>query len=72
MQASLEAVLKDEIVRMYQEVADNPGGEFHFFHGREAAERFGYAREWLDRAPAGAVACLAGRGNPHERSDLRR
>ena len=71
MQASLEAVLKDEIVRMYQEVADNPGSEFHFFHGREAAERFGYAREWLDRAPAGAVASFAGVGNPHERSDLR-
>ena len=71
VQASLEAVLKDEIVRMYQEVADNPGSEFHFFHGREAAERFGYAREWLDRAPAGAVASFAGVGNPHERSDLR-
>ena len=53
-QASLEAVLKDEIVRMYQEVADNPGGSFHFFHGREAAELFGYASDWLDRAPASA------------------
>jgi arsenite methyltransferase len=69
-QASLEAVLKDEIVRMYQEVADNPGSEFHFFHGREAAERFGYAGGWLDRAPAGAVASFAGVGNPHERSNL--
>ncbi len=36
-QASLEGVLKDEILRMYQEVADNPGAEFHFYHGREAA-----------------------------------
>lgn len=70
-QASLEAVLKDEIVRMYQEVADNPGHEFHFFHGREAAERFGYLREWLDRAPEGAVVSFAGVGNPHERSNLR-
>jgi SAM-dependent methyltransferase len=69
-QASLEGVLKDEIVRMYQEVADNPEGEFHFFHGREAAELFGYAPEWLDRAPAGAVASFAGVGNPHERSTL--
>ena len=43
-QASLEGVLKDEIVRMYQEVADNPAGEFHFFHGREAAELFDYER----------------------------
>jgi len=69
-QASLEAVLKDEIVRMYQEVADNPEREFHFFHGREAAEMFGYSREWLDRAPAGAVSSFAGVGNPHERSNL--
>jgi SAM-dependent methyltransferase len=69
-QASLEAALKDEIVRMYQEVADNPAAEFHFFHGSEAAERFGYAREWLERAPAGAVASFAGVGNPHERSEL--
>ena len=71
IQASLEAVLKDEIVHMYQEVADNPRQEFHFYHGREAAERFGYAREWLDSAPEGAVASFAGVGNPHERSDLR-
>ncbi len=70
-QASLEAVLKDEIIRMYQEVADQPDGEFHFFHGREAAEMFGYAAEWLDRAPAGAVESFAGVGNPHERADLR-
>ena len=55
---------------MYQEVADNPNGTFHFFHGREAAELFGYAPEWLDRAPASAVASFAGVGNPHERSDL--
>jgi SAM-dependent methyltransferase len=69
-QASLEAVLKDEIVRMYQEVADNPGGSFHFFHGREAAELFGYPAEWLDCAPASAVDSFAGVGNPHERSNL--
>ncbi len=69
-QASLEVVLKEEIVRMYQEVADNPKGTFHFYHGREAADRFGYAPEWLDRAPAGAIDSFAGVGNPHERSNL--
>jgi len=69
-QASLEHTLKDEIIRMYEEVATNPAGEFHFFHGRDAAELFGYAPEWLDRAPAGAVASFAGVGNPHERSNL--
>src|SRR5258708_12412459 len=70
VQESLELTLKDEIVRMYQEVANNPKGEFHFFHGRDAAQLFGYAPEWLDRAPSSAVASFAGVGNPHERSNL--
>lgn len=69
-QASLEAVLKDEIIRMYEEVADQPDGEFHFHHGREAAELFDYEPRWLDRAPAGAVESFAGVGNPHLRSDV--
>jgi arsenite methyltransferase len=69
-QTSLEAALKDEIIRMYQEVADKPESTFHFYHGREAAELFGYATEWLDRAPSGAVASFAGVGNPHVRSNL--
>lgn len=69
-QEPLEAVLKDEILRMYQEVADHPSSEFHFFHGREAAELFDYDPAWLDRAPAGAVASFAGVGNPHVRSGL--
>ncbi len=68
-QAPLEAVLKDEILRLYQDVADNPRGEFHFYHGREAAELFEYQPEWLDRAPQGAVDSFAGVGNPHLRSD---
>lgn len=70
LEAALEAALKDEIIRMYQEVADKPESTFHFYHGREAAELFGYAPEWLDRAPSGAVASFAGVGNPHVRSNL--
>jgi len=69
-QTSLEAALKDEIIRMYQEVADKPESTFHFYHGREAAELFGYAPELLNRAPSGAVASFAGVGNPHVRSNL--
>lgn len=69
-QESLESVLKDEILRMYQEVAEHPDAEFHFYHGREAARMFGYEPEWLDRAPESAVASFAGVGNPHERSGL--
>ena len=69
-QEPLEGALKGEVLRMYQEVADHPEAEFHFFHGRTAAELFGYESEWLDRAPAGAVASFAGVGNPHLRSRL--
>ena len=69
-QAPLEGVIKGEVLRMYQEVAEHPEGEFHFYHGRQAAEMFGYEREWLDRAPPGAVASFAGVGNPHVRSRL--
>jgi SAM-dependent methyltransferase len=70
-QAPLEGVIKDEIIRMYQEVADRPEGEFHFYHGREAAEMFSYLPAWLDAAPEGAVRSFAGVGNPHLRSNLR-
>ena len=69
-QSSLEVVLKDEIIRMYEEVAENPEAKFHFFHGRDAAERFGYDSAWLDEAPPGAVSSFAGVGNPHERAKL--
>lgn len=70
-QASLEATLKDEIIRMYEEVAENPDAEFHFFHGRHAAELFGYDPADLDAAPRGAVDSFAGVGNPHLRADLK-
>src|SRR2546429_5162758 len=69
-QAPLEGVIKGEVLRMYREVAEHPEGEFHFYHGRRAAEMFGYASDWLDRAPGGAVASFAGVGNPHLRSRL--
>jgi arsenite methyltransferase len=69
-QATLEAVLKDEIIRMYQEVADTPEAEFHFYHGREAAELFGYDTALLDGAPPSAVKSFAGVGNPHLRSSI--
>ena len=69
-QAPLESTIKSEVIRMYQEVADRPDQEFHFYHGREAALMYGYDPAWLDRAPPGAVASFAGVGNPHERADI--
>lgn len=68
---SLEALLQDEILRLYQEVAEHPEAEFHFHHGRVAAEMFDYDAELLDRAPEGALASFAGVGNPHLRADIR-
>jgi SAM-dependent methyltransferase len=66
----LEGLIKGEVLRMYQEVAAHPEGEFHFYHGRRAAEMFDYRPEWLDRAPGEAVASFAGVGNPHLRSGI--
>lgn len=67
---SLESRLTDEVLRMYQEVADHPDRTFHFHHGRNAARRFGYDPVDLRRVPAGAVASFAGVGNPHLRAAL--
>lgn len=69
-QASLEETLKSEILRMYQEVAENPDADFHFYHGREAAERFDYRAADLDAVPEGALRSFAGVGNPHLRAHL--
>jgi arsenite methyltransferase len=69
-QETLEEFLAGEITRMYDEVAEHPEGEFHFFHGREGAKLFGYDPAALDRAPEGSVASFAGVGNPHLRADL--
>ncbi len=66
--ASLEGVIKDEVLRMYREVASNPDGEFHFHHGHVAARMFGYDDEWLTTFPRGAIESFAGVGNPHPRA----
>ncbi len=68
---SLEGVIKDEVLRMFQEVATNPDQDFHFYHGRTAARMFTYDDAWLRDAPEGAVESFAGVGNPHSRADLK-
>ena len=47
---------------MYQDVAQNPHGEFHFEMGRALAERLGYRAADLDRIPAEAIDSFAGVG----------
>jgi arsenite methyltransferase len=55
--------LRDHIRAMYREVAERPGGSFHFELGRPVAERLGYPAEWLDAIPAEALASYAGVGH---------
>ena len=55
--------LRDRIREMYRDVAQEPGGDFHFELGRPVAERLGYPAEWLDAVPAEALASFAGVGH---------
>jgi arsenite methyltransferase len=54
--------LESKVKQMYTDVAQNPGGEFHFEMGRVMAERLGYATADLDRVPADAIESFAGVG----------
>lgn len=66
-----EEYLEAAIKQMYTEVAQNPGGDFHFLTGRPLAEALGYAPELLDRIPAEAVDSFAGVGHYLDLADLR-
>jgi ubiquinone/menaquinone biosynthesis C-methylase UbiE len=54
--------LEQKVKEMYQKVALDPHGEFHFEMGRALAERLGYPGADLGRVPAGAVESFAGVG----------
>ena len=54
--------LEQKVKDMYQRVAQEPSGEFHFEMGRTLAERLGYAPADLDRVPPEAVESFAGVG----------
>jgi arsenite methyltransferase len=54
--------LEQRVRHMYEEVALEPGREFHFETGRPLAERLGYELAALDRIPAGAIDSFAGVG----------
>ena len=54
--------LEDRVKRMYEEVALEPGREFHFETGRALAERLGYTPSELDRIPSEAIDSFAGVG----------
>jgi arsenite methyltransferase len=55
--------LRDRVREMYRDVAQRPGGAFHFETGRALAERLGYPADWLDAVPPDALASFAGVGH---------
>lgn len=63
--------LEAKVQHMYQLVAEEPHGSYHFETGRALAERLGYGVEVLDRAPAGAIESFAGVGHFFDMAALR-
>src|SRR5688572_18253946 len=63
--------LETKVKSMYQQVADNPRGEFHFEMGRVLAERLGYPAAALDRIPSEAIESFAGVGHFFHLAELR-
>lgn len=55
--------LRDKVKAMYQSVADEPHGTFHFEMGSELAARLGYPSDELARVPPEAVESFAGVGH---------
>lgn len=63
--------IRGHIRTMYREVAEQPGGDFHFEMGRPLAERLGYPAVWLDAVPPAALASFAGVGHLLDLAELR-
>ncbi len=57
--------LRDEVSKMYAQVAETPDADFHFHRGPVyAAERLGYDAERLAQLPESTTASFAGIANP--------
>ncbi len=56
--------LRASIRAEYAAVAVEPGRGFHFHTGSRLAAIVGYRQEWIEALPQGAVASMAGTGNP--------
>lgn len=56
--------LRASIRAEYAAVATEPDRGFHFHTGYRLAAILGYPQEWIETLPAGAVASMAGTGNP--------
>jgi arsenite methyltransferase len=56
--------LRASIRAEYAAVAAEPDRGFHFHTGYRLAAILGYRQEWIETLPPGAVASMAGTGNP--------
>jgi arsenite methyltransferase len=56
--------LRKEVQKKYREVAEKPGGAYHFHTGRPHAIRLGYPQAILDQLPEEACEAFAGMANP--------
>jgi arsenite methyltransferase len=56
--------LRKEVRIKYRQVADEPGGVFHFHTGRAHAIRLGYPKALIDQLPDEACEAFAGMANP--------
>ncbi len=63
--------LRASIRQEYAAVAEDPERGFHFHTGRKLAQMLGYADEWIEALPQGAVESMAGTGNPFSLGELR-
>ena len=63
--------LRDKVKAMYQAVADEPDGAFHFEMGYDLAARLGYPTSELDQVPAEAIESFAGVGHHLALASLR-
>ena len=62
--------LRDKVKSMYQAVADEPSGTFHFEMGYDLAARLGYPKDDLDETPTEAIESFAGVGHHLALADL--
>lgn len=63
--------VETKVKSMYERVALDPHGDFHFEMGRTLAERLGYSPYDLDRVPTAAIDSFAGVGHHFDLAALR-
>lgn len=65
-----ESELERKVKGVYQDVAEDPGEDYHFDTGRELAVHLGYKDSHLDMIPEAALESFAGVGYHFDLADL--